>query len=410
MNLHLIPFVVSQYLSLYVTSACALVQSFSLHRLALLLFLLPLFTVLQLIHWIFLLLDELLFSDYRKINIHKPLFITGLPRSATTFFHRTLARDAQFTTTSCWECIFAPSITQRKIIFFCLKLHKKCGRPLAGLSKVTKPEFIAKFDAVHKIRLDEAEEDYLMLMPLLSCFLLVLAFPESKKFWQLGFFNTKIHKQDKKVILLFYKALLQKHLYVHGKEKIILSKNPAFCSFIPELRHFFPDYRIITMRRDPVKAYKSQLSSIVPTLRFLATARHGRLFAEHFLDLFVHYAAIIENHLQTKQVVSIRMEELTDNLLAIVQHVYEVFDLQIQPNMIADISLKANKSRSYRSAHQYELDLFCLDELLIRKRLASFFTNQTVTPGSVTSHILTMPNCATCLEDQANNPVSMECP
>lgn len=74
----------------------------------------PLFALLQAINGAGLLLDYLLFPDFRRVRVREPLFVVGVPRSGTTFLHRLLAGDRErFTTTALWELIFAPSITQR---------------------------------------------------------------------------------------------------------------------------------------------------------------------------------------------------------------------------------------------------------------------------------------------------------
>jgi hypothetical protein len=51
------------------------------------------FPVVQLFNAICFLLDEILFSEYREIEIKKPGFIVGAARSGTTFIHRLMARD-----------------------------------------------------------------------------------------------------------------------------------------------------------------------------------------------------------------------------------------------------------------------------------------------------------------------------
>ena len=74
------------------------------------------------IHNIFLFIDEILFFSFKKIKINKPLFIVGIPRSGTTFLHRTLSQDSdKFTTFQLWEFLLAPSITQKLLLrgFFC---------------------------------------------------------------------------------------------------------------------------------------------------------------------------------------------------------------------------------------------------------------------------------------------------
>ena len=87
-------------------------------RFLILFFWLLLFIPSEIIYHLFLLLDEILFPGYRKTKVEKPVFIIGNPRSGTTFLHRIMDKDKQnFTSFQVWELIFAPSITQRKLIW-----------------------------------------------------------------------------------------------------------------------------------------------------------------------------------------------------------------------------------------------------------------------------------------------------
>ena len=102
----------------------------SLRRAFFLLIVYPLFLAVQLLHWLGFLLDELLFPHYRKTAVQRPVFITGIPRSGTTFVHRTLAKDPRFTSLSTWEALIAPSITQRKILRALAAADRRIGAPL----------------------------------------------------------------------------------------------------------------------------------------------------------------------------------------------------------------------------------------------------------------------------------------
>ena len=91
-------------------------RSVHVQRLLVLVVGLPLFLTLQAVHWICFVLDEVCFPSYRQMKLKEPVFVLGVPRSGTTFLHKTLQRDSRYTTFSVWECLFAPSIFERKII------------------------------------------------------------------------------------------------------------------------------------------------------------------------------------------------------------------------------------------------------------------------------------------------------
>jgi hypothetical protein len=61
-----------------------------------------------------LILDRLLFTKYKKIEIKKPIFIFGHPRSGTTLLHRVLTEAQDYVTFQYWEMKF-PALITRKI-------------------------------------------------------------------------------------------------------------------------------------------------------------------------------------------------------------------------------------------------------------------------------------------------------
>lgn len=240
-------------------------------RLLLLLLGYPLYLSLQAIHWAFFLLDEVLFRRYRQTPIREPLFISGIPRSGTTFLHRTLAVDrSAFTTVTTWEAILAPAILEKKMLRLIARADRRIGRPLRRFVEWILKQTAGSLDDIHKVRLDEPEEDYLLLLPAGGCFILTLAFPASESLWRLGAFD-RLPEADRHALLGFYRRMLQKHLFCAPEGARLLSKNAAFASWLPSLRETFPDARVIVCVREPAKALDSQLKSLRPGLEAFGT-------------------------------------------------------------------------------------------------------------------------------------------
>ncbi len=237
-------------------------------RLLFLLLVFPAFFGLQLFHWACLALDEVLFPGYRRVPVEAPFFIGGLPRSGTTFTHRTLARDdARFTTIRTWEALLAPSILQRKLLHALAAADRVLGRPLGRLAEALLRR-AGGANAIHEVDLFTPEEDYLTLLPAGACFILLLAFPFHPVPRALGRFDSAVPRADRVAILRFYRACLRRHLYCEGRGRRLLSKNAAFASWIGPLREVFPDAVFLLCVREPVSALSSQLSSVAPGCRF----------------------------------------------------------------------------------------------------------------------------------------------
>jgi len=280
-----------------------------MRRLGFLLCGLPLFCLLQLFHWLGLFLDELLFRGYRAIKITRPVIITGVPRSGTTFLHRTLAQaDGTFTTPATWEVLLAPSIIEKRLWRGLGRLDRCLGAPgrrcLQGLSK----RLAGDFQRIHRIGPWEAEEDYLFLLPAGGCFLLSLAFPGSHWLWGLGKDPRTAPYEHKQELLAFYYACLQKHLYVAGTDCRLLSKNAAFGSWTGRLRELFPDASFILCVRRPDRAFLSQTRSIEPAIRWFGVDKARRLIEteveQFFRNAYEHLDQITsEDHGETLHVV-----------------------------------------------------------------------------------------------------------
>ena len=223
----------------------------------------PLFVLLQAINGAGLMLDYLLFPDFRRVRVREPLFVVGVPRSGTTFLHRLLAGDRErFTTTALWELIFAPSITQRFFWRGVGRLDALVGAPLSRLFFRLERWVLGGLDDVHQTGLRDPEEDYLALLPVLGCFLLVLAVPDPA-LWRLTYADRDLPAAEKQRLMAAYRRFVQRHLYFHGEHRTFLSKNPSFTPFMATLADAFPDARFIGCLRNPTAAVPSQINSIV---------------------------------------------------------------------------------------------------------------------------------------------------
>jgi len=246
----------------------------------------PLFFVLQVLHWLGFALDALFFGGYRKVGIESPVFILGIPRSGTTFLHRTLAADPSYTSFTTWEAALAPSITERKLIGLISRLDRAFGAPGRRLLKFCLNRSKGNFDAIHEVDLSAPEEDYLSLLPAGACFILLLAFPFSTELAALARLD-QLPEDRRRAILRFYKSCLQRHLYCH-RGKRLLSKNAAFASWCSALREAFPDAKFLVCIREPERALSSQLSSLAPARRLFGTDPDGKQTAARFTGIYAH--------------------------------------------------------------------------------------------------------------------------
>ncbi|MBN7796842.1 sulfotransferase [Parahaliea mediterranea] len=260
-----------------------------LYRLALGVLLLPLFVAAQCLHWLGFAVDELLFRGYRKVEVRHPVFVLGVPRSGTTRSHRLLAEDPRFTTFSTWECLFAPSISERYAIRAAAALDRRLGAPLHVLVGWLERRVAGALDEVHPISLAAPEEDYLALLPVLCCFVLVIPFPQANWLWRLARFDRDLPATEQRRFIAGYRRCLQRHLFVHGPDKTLLSKNASFAGMAHSLARAFPDSRIVVCERDALQVIGSQFNALAGARRLCGLAADEPRFRDQLLASLEFY-------------------------------------------------------------------------------------------------------------------------
>jgi len=365
----------------------------------------PFFCLLQLGHWVGFLLDEVFFPRYRQVNIDSPVFITGIPRSGTTHLQRVLAQHEQFTTMMLWECLLAPSITQRK----CYRAVWRMGRRLLGW--VRKPAvslrrllmlhfpsvkspvrtWLERFSRIHALGLREPEEDFVALISVNACFLGVVLFPKVEWYWRLVQFDEAVDHSQRQVILTFYKRLLQKHMYFHDvagrNEKLrYLSKNPSFLPWLNSLRDTFPKARFVLCARSPAAAVASQLSALRPAWRLIHGSALPAFFVRRIVKMlaafYVRVASESDAHASrgikdkiVKDVIVVSLPDLASDLRATVTEIMLFLNMPSPVIFTRFLAHSMLKTRAYQSDHHYDLKEFALDwraiEIFFPKRFRS---------------------------------------
>ena len=340
-------------------------------RMALLTALVPVFLLIQTIHWIGFLLDAVFFPRYRKIEIREPLFIVGLPRSGTTFLHRVFARDTdRFTTTRLWELLFAPSITEKKILGGLGALNRAVGRPLSRLGAWGERRGLAWLDLIHEVSLDDPEEDYFLLLPVFACFLLVVPFPYHDGVWALARFD-QLTETERARIMGFYRAAVQRHLYVAGPDKRLLSKNPSFTPFLQSLGAEFPDARFLCCVREPTEVVPSLLSSIRTGAEMFGYDPGEPRIRDRFVDMlafFSEHALSTLDGLPEERQAFVPLRTMKADVKGFVLGVYERFGWKASTGFQERLTEDTHRSKAYKSKHRYTLEEFGLHKPDIRGR------------------------------------------
>jgi len=347
--------------------------SLSVRRVLIMLGFLPVFALVQGVHWLGFLLDDIFFRDWRKIQIREPFFVLGVPRSGTTRLHELLARDEQYTTFSTWECLFALSVSERRFWLTLARLDGMIGGPAARVLSWIEARVFASLDEVHAMSLKTPEEDYFALMPILSCFILALPFPGAEHLWRIGRFDQAVSETERQRVLDYYQGCLQKHLYVHGEHKRLLSKNAAFAPMAGSLAARFPDARFLICLRDPMQTVPSQLSSIASGLAFFGVPPRSAVVRDRLVEQLAFYYENLDA-LARKQApehcVTVTLPELKTGLVTALTAIYRRLELPLSESFQQTLEDETDAARRYRSGHSYSLAQFGLNPDYIATRFA----------------------------------------
>jgi hypothetical protein len=183
---------------------------------------------------------------------------------------------------------------------------------------------------------------------------------------------------ERQRLLEFYANALRRHLYVHGPDKRLLSKNAAFAPLANSLARTFPDARFLVCLRDPVQTVPSQLSSIQDGLAFFGVPADSAPIRERFIEQLVFYYTNLRDlaeHGAPGRTVTKTLPQLKSDLAGSVRDAYRQLGIPLSPDFAATLAEAAAPAKAYRSGHRYELAQFGLDADAIARRFVDAYAH-----------------------------------
>jgi hypothetical protein len=195
---------------------------------------------------------RLLFIDYLKktpevlkIQVNKPVFVVGLPRTGTTFLHRLLSLDPTVRAPLLWELLSpVPRVGGgAKQEEFAADSAKRAGYMKKLLQK-RKDAGDSALEHIHEIGYDVPEECLISMSDELPC----LTQHFYSVYMDLPLFLDKIGSEAVRNAYHYHKKTLQLLAYQAGdaaSKKTWMLKSPMHLFYIKELAAAFPDATII---------------------------------------------------------------------------------------------------------------------------------------------------------------------
>jgi len=278
------------------------------------------------VNWICMGLDNLFYPCFKKTEIKPPVFIIGMPRSATTLIQNIIISDtSNFTCPKLWEILFTPSILQKKLINQIIRLDKRVNGFIYKRVKRIDKYLFRKMENHHPISLFSVDEDNYLFLHTLTAASLTVLFPKWKNISILRRFDDEIPECRKKFEMNFYKGCIQRHLYVFGKGRRYISKNPPNSLRIRSLQATFPGCQFIYMIRDPLYTVASA-TCIFTQFRKMFLLHSDRQKISYAIllmaDLFYNYPLIECNDLKGKTLCIVTFNEITGDAHDTIRKLY----------------------------------------------------------------------------------------
>ncbi|MEZ4271290.1 MAG: sulfotransferase [Myxococcota bacterium] len=319
--------------------------------------------------------DERVYGDYRDVRVRAPLFIAASPRSGTTYLHRLMCLDEQFTYFKLYHTLLPSIAIYRTVERLAAADHRLTSALKQGLSWIERKSFKG-WEGIHRLGFDRPEEDEgLFLLTLMSPSLCLLT-PELEEL-QRGLAIDDLDESSKQRLMDYYEGCIQRLLYMEGTHKRFLCKSVLLQGRIHAVLKRFPDAKFIHLVRHPYEAIPSFVSMFRIPWRWHSPgiadrSPQTRALAQLAIDNYRRMHAA-EKQLGADTVLTITYKDLLAEPRQVVLKLYERLELEPTAAFTQALSQSTSEARAYHSQHHYSLEQFGLSKKDVYEPLAEIF-------------------------------------
>lgn len=316
-------------------------------------------------------LDKLFFPGYKENRSPDPIFIIGNYRSGSTFFHRLLLRDDQFTCLKAWEIYFAPALVHRSMIRFILKVSKMIGSPVQ--------KAVAAFDnmmneiyTMHKTGLYTYEQDSQLFYHTWSSYNIfaVSPFPELAR--RYIYYDQDVPEKERRRQFGFYREVLKRHMYLHQGQQY-LAKNPDFSPAVETLLNTFPNAKFINLVRPPEQMVPSSINLWAHNWRAYGTPEEEfpqvDVIKEHAWHWYRYPHQVLAD-LPPERYQVVFFEKLVRDPDAVISIIYDQMGLELSDEFLQILKDVTIESRQFTGHGNYPLERMGVDVESVKKEFA----------------------------------------
>jgi len=285
--------------------------------------------------------------------IHAPVFITGMPRSGTTFLHRLILQDPSTIAPRLFQLVY-PYASQAS-------LRKRWVSLQLALFRMIAPEL----NTLHPVTVDAPEE----------CTDITAQVFQSLRFdamYRVPSYNNWLERSGFLDAYRFHRRFLQ-HLDAQLPGRRWILKSPDHLFALDDIRKVYPDAHLVLVHRDPVRVLASvaRLTEVLrrPFTRSIDRVEIGREVSASWINGAQRMSGLSSSdavlHLHYRQIVSRPL----DAVRAVYRHCGLVLTEEAEGRMRSWLRTGPNVRRPWRD---YKLGEFGLDPHLLRERFARY--------------------------------------
>ncbi len=310
--------------------------------------------------------------EIADIQIKRPIFILGFPRTGTTVLQNMLALNPARRGLRFWELVSPlpgkgdPKKDRAR--------RQRTAKAVLTVSDLMAPEA----NAIHKVHYDSFEECW---------YLFSNTFAQLNYDLQTGYaeFGQWILESDITWAYREYKQWLQLLLHQDPTEQLLL-KCPEHLWFIEPLLKVFPDACVIWTHRDPVDSVSSYCSLMSLPRRVIYGSidptELGSLISSRFHTGVQRAMAARDAHGRPEQFFDVDFLELVNDQTGMVRRICEHFDLDNPPDFFDKVDHYLNRDREdKRGRHAYDGSRYGIDPDAIREEFSDYITRFNVQPS-----------------------------
>jgi hypothetical protein len=291
--------------------------------------------------------------------VRRPIFITGLPRTGTTFLHRLLMEDPENKAPTVWETIY-PYPTRRG----------RDRRPTLVARQLRAFERLApEFRGLHPLDATSPQE----------CSEITAHVFQSLRFdttYDIPSYRTWLDRTGHLAAYRFHARFLQ-HLQHQAPGGRWVMKCPDHVFALDEIRAVYPDARLVFVHRDPVKVLLSvaKLTEVLrrPFTRRLDPQEIGRQESRRWQDGAERMIATGDDAGLPEPVFHVHHKALVADPVGTIQAMYRHFDLPLRDDHVAAIGRYTNeRPRGGYGPRAYRFEDHGLDGALEREKFRPY--------------------------------------